>query len=134
MNNQARRRVQFNHYLFQSNQHLENYNRTAYDCTEHFYDANTPIATVRCFWQHIVSSTVGADLVNIHVFFTEVEGWSDSDVLVQNRHRDVTPVTIGYLAGQGVNNINNNPDFRLRLRFDYFIGIVVNDFHCICIN
>ena len=73
MNNQARRRIQVSlgHYLYQSNRHLENNDYTAYDRTRHYYDVNTQIATVRCFCQNIMQTTVGADLMNIHVIYTE---------------------------------------------------------------
>ena len=136
MNNQARRRVQVteDHYLYQSNQHLENNNHTAYDDVDHTYDANTSIATVRCFWQHIVSSTVGANLVNIRVIYKEEENGLEfiSDENVMDHYRDGTPVTIGYLAGLGTYNINNTPDFLLQLSFEYVMGNVVDEPHCIC--
>ena len=132
MNNQARRRVKVAHYLFQSNQHLENFNDTAYDDTEHFYDVNTSIATVRCFWQHIVSSTVGANLVKIRVIYRESEDDEVTDEIVEDRHSDGTPVTIGYLAGLGMNNDHNDPDFLLQLSFEYVMGNVVEEPHCIC--
>ena len=74
MNNRARIRIQVSlgHYLYQSNRHLENNDHTTFDDVDHTYDANTQITTVRCFWQHIVSSTVGANLVSIKVGYTEV--------------------------------------------------------------
>ena len=111
MNNQARRRVQITqgHYLYQSNQHLENNNHTAFDEVDHTYDTNTQIATVRCFWQHIVSSTVGANLVRIRVTEDNDNGECIFDKTVMDHHRDGTPVIIGYLAGLGRNNININP-------------------------
>ena len=132
MNNQARRRIKVTHYLFQSNQHLENFDDTAYDDTEHFYDVNTSIATVRCFWQHIVSSTVGANLMNIRVYYSESVDDEDTVEIVEDRHRDGTPVTIGYLAGLDVFNSYDTPYFRLFLLFDYIMGEVVNEPHCIC--
>ena len=136
MNNQARRRIPVfqGHYLFQSSRHLENHDPIAFDNFEHFYDANTQIATVRCFWQHIVSSTVGANLVNIKVGYMEFRGGRDvaTSEVVMDRHRDGTPVTIGYLAGLGMNNVNNNADYFLYLSFKYVMGNVVNEPHCIC--
>ena len=136
MNNQARRSIPVtqDHYLYQSNRHLENNDYTAFDEVDHIYDANTSIATVRCFWQHIVSSTVGADLVKIRVIY-QVEndnGESIFDETVMDHHRDGTPVTIGYLAGLGMNNVNNTPNFSLLLWFDYVVGNVVDEPHCIC--
>ena len=136
MNNQARRRVQVteDHYLYQSNQHLENNNHTAYDDVDHTYDANTSIATVRCFWQHIVSSTVGANLVKIRVIYNAENdnGESIFDENVMDHYRDGTPVTIGYLAGLGMNNVHNDPDFSLFLFFVYVMDNVVDEPHCIC--
>ena len=136
MNNRARRRiiVSQEHYLYQSSQHLENDDYTASDDVHLLYDANTQIATVRCFWQHIVSSTVGADLVNIKVGYQEIRGGRDvgTSEVVMDRHRDGTPVTIGYLAGLGTYNINNTPDFLLQLSFEYVMGNVVDEPHCIC--
>ena len=133
MNNRARRRiiVSQEHYLYQSSQHLENNDYTSFDYVDHIYDANTPIATVRCFWQHIVSSTVGANLVNIQIGFKEeVNGVQRIFVRnVMDRHRDDgTPVTIGHLAGLG----NNTPNFLLLLWFDYIVYNVVDEPHCIC--
>ena len=48
MNNQARKSIPVTqeHYLYQSNQHLENDDHTTYDELELVYDENTPIATV----------------------------------------------------------------------------------------
>ena len=136
MNNQARRRIYVteDHYLYQSNQHLENNDRTAEDEVGHIYDVNTSIATVRCFWQHIVSSTVGADLVNIKVGYSEIRGGRDvgTSEVVMDRHRDGTPVTIGYLAGLGTYNVNNTPNYFLHLNFKYVMGNVVDEPHCIC--
>ena len=133
MNNQTRRRIQVTeeHHLYQSNQHLEDNDHIAFDEVEHIHDANTPIATVRCFWQHIVSSTVGANLVNIQIGFKEeVNGVQRIFVRnVMDRHRDDgTPVTIGHLAGLG----NNTPNFLLLLWFDYIVCNVVDEPHCIC--
>ena len=136
MNNQARRRIRVNqeHILYQSNQHLENNDYIAFDDVEHLYDANTQIATVRCFWQHIVSSTVGADLVNIKVGYTEFRGGRDvaTSEIVEDRHRDGTPVTIGYLASLGIYNVNNDPNYLRLLNFKYAMGNVVDEPHCIC--
>ena len=136
MNNQTRSRIQVTgyHYLYQSNQHFENDDHSACDELEHFYDANTSIATVRCFWQHIVSSTVGANLVKIRVIYNAENdnGESIFDETVMDHHRDGTPVTIGYLAGLGMNNVNNTPNFSLPLSFEYVMGNVVDEPHCIC--
>ena len=134
MNNQARRRIQVGqeHILYQSNRHLENHDPIAFDNFDHFYDANTQIATVRCFWQHIVSSTVGANLVRIRVTEDNDNGECIFDENVMDHHRDGTPVTIGYLAGLGMNNINNTPNFSLPLSFEYVMGNVVDEPHCIC--
>ena len=137
MNNQARRRIRViqDHYLYQSSQHLENNDYTSFDYVDHIYDANTPIATVRCFWQHIVSSTVGANLVNIQITSNETEDdedTDDTDDIVEDRHRDGTPVTIGYLASLGMNNVNNTPNFSLLLVFNYVVGNVVDHPPCIC--
>ena len=137
MNNQARRRIEVGqeHILYQSNRHLENHDPMAFDNFDHFYDANTPIATVRCFWQHIVSSTVGANLVNIQITSNEYEDdedTDDTDDIVEDRHSDGTPVTIGYLAGLGTRNINNDPDFSIFLFFVYVMDNVVDEPHCIC--
>ena len=88
------------YYLYQSTQHTENVEYFTYDNTEHIYDANAPIATVRCFWQHIVSSTVGANLVNIQVCYTEEENCEEVyfDENILDHHSDGNPVTVGYLA------------------------------------
>ena len=135
MNNQARRRIEVGqeHVLYQSSRHLENHDPIAFDNFDHFYDANTPIATVRCFWQHIVSSTVGANLVNI--IYPEPENGLETDgyVNVLDRHRDGTPVTVGYLAGLGTFEIDDeHPDYFLFLYFKYVMGNVVDEPHCIC--
>ena len=138
MNNQPRRRIRVteDHYLYQSSQHLddENNDYIAFDEVDYYYDANTSIATVRCFWQHIVSSTVNANLVNIKVGYTEEVNGVQSFFVenVMDRHRDGTPVTIGYLAGLGLYNINNNPDFSLLLSFNCVVGNVVDEPRCIC--
>ena len=136
MNNQASRRVQVSqdHYLYLSNRHIESCLYVAYDDVEHYYDVNTPIATVRCFWQHIVSSTRGANLVNVRVYYTEDRDGEDVDTheVVVDHSSDGTPVTIGSLAGLGVHHINNTPDYRLQLTFEYVVGNVVDQSHCIC--
>ena len=49
-----------------------------------------------------------------------------------DRHRDGTPVTIGYLAGLGTYNVNNDPNYLPLLSFDYVMGNVVNQPPCIC--
>ena len=136
MNNQDLDRIQAiqDHYLYQSSQHLENNDETACDDVDHTYDANTSIATVRCFWQHIVSSTVGANLVKIRVIYNAENdnGESIFGETVRDHHRDGTPVTIGYLAGLGMNNVINTPNFSLPLSFEYVMGNVVDEPHCIC--
>ena len=137
MNNQVRRRilVSQSHCLYESNRHLRNNDHTAFGDVEHYYDVNTPIATVRCFWQHIVSSIRGANLVNIRVYYMEgLDNFFDEKVM--DRHRDGTLVTIRYLAGLNMYNINNNPidDCTLNLIFQYVVGNVVDQPpHCICI-
>ena len=135
MNNQTRRRVQIiqEHYLYQSNQLLEDNDHTSFDDVNYTYDTNTQIATVRCFWQHIVSSTVGANLVNI--CYPEAENGLETEdfVNVMDRHSDGTPVTVGYLAGLGTYDVNDeHPDFFLHLNFKYVMGNVVDEPHCIC--
>ena len=136
MNNQASRRIRVSqdHYLYLSNQHIESSGYFAYDDVEHYYDVNTPTATVRCFWQHIASSTRGANLVNIRVCYAEDRGGEDVDTYeeVVDHWCDGTLVTIGSLADLGVHHIYNTPDYRLRLSFEYVVGNVVDQPDCIC--
>ena len=136
MNDQARRRIQVGqrHYLFRSTRHVESVQYFTYDDVEHYYDVNTPIATVRCFWQHVVSSTVPANLVNIRLDYSDYEDGEYFDFVenVTDRHTDGAPVTVGYLAGLGTPNVDYDPDYRLLLCFDYVVGNVDNEPHCIC--
>ena len=72
--------------------------------------------------------------MNIEFCYTEeVNGvLSFLDENVMDRHRDGTPVTIGYLAGLGTSNVNNEPNYILHLYFKYVMGNVVDEPHCIC--
>ena len=81
-----------------------------------------------------MSSIVGANLVYIRVCVTIFEDGvkDDTNEIVEDHHRDGTPVTIRYLASLGMNNININPDFVPLLHFDYVVGNVVDEPHCIC--
>ena len=111
------------HKLYDTLQQLENdEDPTEDDLVFHNYRINTPISTIRCFWQHMVSSIAGADLVNIKVMYQRVNEFGDE--VVQDRHRDGRFVTIEDLATFSFPNCRNDPSFELCLTFEY----VRNDF------
>ena len=108
-------RVVESHCRWETYSQLLNHRRsTVSDRMINSYPANTPISTIRCFWQHLVSSTVGADLVNIKVFNHRGSGEFE---VVPNRHRGVVPITIGDLETCVNPHWNNN--FSLALKFEY---------------
>ena len=119
-----------NHEIYDTHQQLQNGDLTDEDDVMYSYRVNTPISEIRCYWQGIASSTVGADLVNIKVMY--MRGHEYRDEVVQDRHRDGRPVTIEDLARIDSPNWNNNPDFSLGLAFEYVKNRLVVEPVCIC--
>ena len=125
-------RVEQLHIQYETHRQLLNHRRpTEYEAITYNYRVNTPISTIRCYWQHMVSSIAGTDLVNIEV---SCPGRSGVPVLevVPNRHRGVIPITVGDLATIVQPDWNNDPGFRLVLRFNYVRNNLAILPDCIC--
>ena len=123
--------VSQDHELYDTLQKLLNDEGLAEDdLVSDSYPVNTPISTIRCFWQHLVSSTVGAGLVYIKVLCEN--GNEVRDEVVQNRHRDGRSVTIEDLAKLASPNWRNDPSFVLRLTFEYVKNTPAVLPDCIC--
>ena len=111
-------KVEHIHHLYETYQQLHyNEQSSVSDLISHKYHANTSISTIRCFWQHLVSSTVGADLATIKVMYQGRDRRVQRKGVVPDRHRNGNLLTIGDLST--IANWNNDPDFELWLTFDY---------------
>ena len=118
MSNRWSIKVEQIHHLYETYQQLHyNEQSSVSDLISHKYHANTSISTIRCFWQHLVSSTVGADLVTIKVMYQGRDRRVQRKSVVPDRHRNSNLLTIGDLST--IANRNNDPDFELWLTFDY---------------
>ena len=107
------------HDLYHTHEQLQNRDlrEDDTDTVMYSYLFNTPIFEIRFYWQGIVSSIVGANLVNIKVIY--LRGDELIDEVVQNHHRDGRHVTIEDLARLDSPNWNDDPDFTVGLVFEY---------------
>ena len=113
-------RVEQTHELYDTYQQLNNnQNPTNSANISYNYDANTRISTIRCFWQNLVSSIAGANLVNIKVF-----SWrSNREHVVQDSLEDGRPVTIENLVTFTLLYWRNDPDdFEIFMTFEYVMN------------
>ena len=113
-------RVEQTHELYDTYQQLNNnQNPTNSANISYNYDANTRISTIRCFWQNLVSSIAGANLVNIKVF-----SWrSNREHVVQDSLKDGRPVTIENLVTFTLLYWRNDPDdFEIFMTFEYVMN------------
>ena len=122
-------RVEQLHIQYETHRQLLNHRRpTEYEAITYNYRVNTQISTIRCYWQHMVSSIAGADLVNIKV---RCPGRQPVWEVVPNRHRGVIPITVGDLATIVQPDWNNDPNFRLVMKFYYVNNLAILP-DCIC--
>ena len=112
-------RVEQTHDLYDSLQQLQNGGApTESDELSYRCPVNTPVAEIRTFYNHAVSSIMGADLVNIEVSFMESDYVVVREV-VEDRHEDGFHVTIEDLATLAEPDWQLDPDFELMLSFEY---------------
>ena len=124
-------RVEEIHVLYDTYEHLHgNQNPTEDDLISQSYRADTPISTIGCYWQGVISSTLGADLVNIRVMNMRRRNYR---YFIPSHHINGRSVTVEDLVTLCLPNLNDDPDgFTLLLVFKYVRNNYAVLPDCIC--
>ena len=104
------------HQLYDTYEDLYHEDATEGDIISHDYRANTPISAIRSYWQDVVSSAVGADLVNIRVMYMRPQNYRN---FIPTRRGDGRPVTVEDLVTLCLPSYLNDDGFTLLLVFKY---------------